>query len=90
MIGCYEIVDKIDGLMFNYIIFKEDDGMLVGEMCFLEKFELLLCIGFYVVFENEVVIVGLGSGCGDMLCLINEDNEEWLGFFGFQLCKKLN
>lgn len=90
MIGRYEIVDKIDGPTPNHIILKEDDGMLVGEMRFPEKPELLLRIGFHAVSENEAVTAGLGSGRGDTLRLINEDNEERLGFSGFQLRKKLN
>lgn len=90
MIGRYEIVDKIDGPAPNHIILKEDDGMLVGEMRFPEKPELLLRIGFQPVSENEAVTAGLGSGRGDTLRLIYEDNEERLGFSGFQLRKKLN
>lgn len=90
LIGRYEIIDKIDGPAPDHIILKEDDGLLVGEMRFPEKPELLLRIGFQPVSENEAVTAGLGSGRGDTLRLINEENEERLGFSGFQLRKKLN
>jgi hypothetical protein len=36
------------------------------------------------------VTAGLGSGRGDTLRLIREDNEESLGFSGFQLRKISN
>ena len=90
LIGHYEIIDKIDGPAPNHIVLKEDDGLLVGEVRFPEKPELLLRIGFQPVSENEAVTAGLGSGRGDTLRLIREDNEERLGFSGYQLRKKLN
>lgn len=90
LLGRYEIVDKIDGPAPNHIIMKEDDGLLVGEMRFPEKPELLLRIGFQPISDHEAVTAGLGSGRGDTLRLIYEDNEERLGFSGFQLRKKLN
>ncbi|WP_265942626.1 serine hydrolase domain-containing protein [Dechloromonas sp. A34] len=90
LLGRYEIIDKIDGPAPNHIIMKEDDGLLVGEMRFPEKPELLLRIGFQPISDHEAVTAGLGSGRGDTLRLIYEDNEERLGFSGFQLRKKLN
>jgi CubicO group peptidase (beta-lactamase class C family) len=90
LLGRYEIVDKIDGPAPNHIVMKEDDGLLVGEMRFPEKPELLLRIGFQPISDHEAVTAGLGSGRGDTLRLIYEDNEERLGFSGFQLRKKLN
>lgn len=90
LLGNYEIIDKIDGPAPNHIIMKEDDGLLVGEMRFPEKPELLLRIGFQPISDREAVTAGLGSGRGDTLRLIYEDNEERLGFSGFQLRKKLN
>jgi CubicO group peptidase (beta-lactamase class C family) len=90
LIGRYEIIDKIDGPAPDHIVLKEEDGLLVGEMRFPEKPELLLRIGFQPVSESEAVTAGLGSGRGDTLRLINEENEERLGFSGFQLRKKLN
>lgn len=90
LLGKYEIIDKIDGPAPNHILMKEDDGLLVGEMRFPEKPELLLRIGFQPISDHEAVTAGLGSGRGDTLRLIYEDNEERLGFSGFQLRKKLN
>lgn len=90
LLGRYEIIDKIDGPAPNHIIMKEDDGLLVGEMRFPEKPELLLRIGFQPISDHEAVTAGLGSGRGDTLRLIYENNEERLGFSGFQLRKKLN
>jgi CubicO group peptidase (beta-lactamase class C family) len=89
-IGHYEIIDKIDGPAPNHIVLKEDDGLLVGEVRFPERPELLLRIGFRPVSDSEAVTAGLGSGRGDTLRLFNEDNEERLGFSGYQLRKKLN
>lgn len=89
-IGQYEIIGKIDGPSPNHIVLKEDDGLLVGEVRFPEKPELLLRIGFQPVSDHEAVTAGLGSGRGDTLRLINQDNEERLGFSGYQLRKKLN
>ncbi|PKO89643.1 MAG: serine hydrolase [Betaproteobacteria bacterium HGW-Betaproteobacteria-12] len=89
-IGHYEIIDKIDGPAPNHIVLKEDDGLLVGEVRFPERPELLLRIGFQPVSESEAVTAGLGSGRGDTLRLYNENNEERLGFSGYQLRKKLN
>lgn len=89
-IGHYEIIDTIDGPAPNHIVLKEDDGLLVGEVRFPERPELLLRIGFHPVSDSEAVTAGLGSGRGDTLRLYNEDNEERLGFSGYQLRKKLN
>lgn len=89
-IGHYEIIDKIDGPAPNHILLKEEDGLLVGEVRFPEKPELLLRIGFHPVSDSEAVTAGLGSGRGDTLRLFSEDNEERLGFSGYQLRKKLN
>lgn len=90
LLGRYEIINKVDGPAPSHIIMKEDDGLLVGEMRFPEKPELLLRIGFQPISDHEAVTAGLGSGRGDTLRLIYEDNEERLGFSGFQLRKKLN
>lgn len=90
LIGQYEIVDKIDGPSPDHIVLKEDGGLLVGEMRFPEKPELLLRIGFQPISEDEAVTAGLGPGRGDTLRLIHTDNEERLGFSGLQLRKKLN
>jgi len=49
-----------------------------------------LRIGFQPVSENEAVTAGLGSGRGDTLRLIYQDDEARLGFSGHQLRKKLN
>ncbi|PKO35680.1 MAG: serine hydrolase [Betaproteobacteria bacterium HGW-Betaproteobacteria-7] len=89
-IGHYEIIDKIDGPAPNHIVLKEDDGLLVGEVRFPEKPELLLRIGFHPVSDSEAVTAGLGSGRGDTLRLFSQDNEERLGFSGYQLRKKTN
>ncbi|MDP3539649.1 MAG: serine hydrolase [Azonexus sp.] len=89
-IGKYEIIGKIDGPAPDHIQLKEDGGMLVGEVRFPEKPELLLRIGFQPVSDHEAVTAGLGSGRGDTLRLIYENNEERLGFSGYQLRKKLN
>lgn len=89
-IGHYEIIDKIDGPAPNHIVLKEDDGLLVGEVRFPERPELLLRIGFHPVSDSEAVTAGLGSGRGDTLRLFSEDDEERLGFSGYQLRKKLN
>ncbi|UCV13047.1 beta-lactamase family protein [Dechloromonas denitrificans] len=89
-IGQYEIVEKIDGPTPERIELKEENGLLVGEVRFAEKPDLLLRIGFQPVSENEAVTAGLGSGRGDTLRLIYQDNEARLGFSGHQLRKKLN
>lgn len=89
-IGQYEIIGKIDGPSPDHIVLKEDDGLLVGEVRFPEIPELLLRIGFRPLSDNEAVTDGLGSGRGDTLRLIHEDNEERLGFSGYRLRKKLN
>lgn len=89
-IGQYEIIGKIDGPSPDHIVLKEDDGLLVGEVRFPEIPELLLRIGFRPVSDDEAVTDGLGSGRGDTLRLIHEDNEERLGFSGYRLRKKLN
>lgn len=89
-IGHYEIIDKIDGPAPDHILLKEEDGLLVGEVRFPEKPELLLRIGFQPVSNSEAVTAGLGSGRGDTLLLFSKDNEERLGFSGYQLRKKLN
>ncbi|KAB2925301.1 MAG: serine hydrolase [Dechloromonas sp.] len=89
-IGHYEIIDKIDGPAPNHIVLKEDDGLLVGEVRFPERPEFLLRIGFQPVSDSEAITAGLGSGRGDTLRLFSEDNEERLGFSGYQLRKKLN
>ena len=88
--GQYEITGKKDGPLPNHIILKEDDGLLVGEARFPERPELLLRIGFQPISDTEAVTAGLGSGRGDTLRLIREDNEESLGFSGFQLRKISN
>lgn len=90
LIGQYEIIGPIDGPAPDHIAIREDDGMLVGEIRFPEKPELLLRIGFQPVSDDEAVTAGLGSGRGDTLRLFREDNEERLGFSGFRLRKKLN
>ena len=89
-IGHYEIIDKIDGPAPDHIVLDEEDGLLVGEVRFPEKPELLLRIGFRPVSDHEAVTAGLGSGRGDTLRLIHENDEERLGFSGYQLRKKLN
>lgn len=89
-IGRYEILNKIDGPTPNHIVLREDDGILVGEMRFPEKPELLLRIGFQPISDNEAVTAGLGSGRGDTLRLYHDGDEERLGFSGLQLRKKLN
>lgn len=89
-IGHYEIIDKIDGPAPNHIVLKEDDGLLVGEVRFPEKPDLLLRIGFQPVSDHEAITAGLGSGRGDTLRLIHVDNEERLGFSGYQLRKIIN
>lgn len=90
LVGNYEIIGKIDGPSPDRIVLREEDGILVGEVRFPEKPELLLRIGFSPISENEAIIAGLGSGRGDTLRLIRENNEERLGFSGLQLRKKLN
>lgn len=89
-IGQYEIIEKIDGPSPEHISLKEENGILVGEVRFAEKPDMLLRIGFQAVSENEAITAGLGSGRGDTLRLMNTDNEERLGFSGYQLRKKLN
>lgn len=89
-IGNYEIMGKNDGPVPDQILLKEDDGLLVGEARFPERPELLLRIGFRPVSANEAVTDGLGSGRGDTLRLIHEDNEERLSFSGFQMRKLAN
>ena len=89
-IGQYEIIGKIDGPSPEHIALKEDDGLLVGEVRFREMPELLLRVGFRPLSDDEAVTAGLGSGRGDTLRLIHEDNEERLGFSGYRLRKKLN
>jgi CubicO group peptidase (beta-lactamase class C family) len=89
-IGQYEIIGKIDGPAPDHIVLKEDNGMLIGEVRFPEKPELLLRIGFQPVSDHEAVTAGLGSGRGDTLRLIDENNEQRLGFSGYELRKKLN
>jgi CubicO group peptidase (beta-lactamase class C family) len=89
-IGQYELVDKIDGPMPDHIVLKEDGGLLVGEMRFPEKPDLLLRIGFEPVSDHEAVTAGLGAGRGDTLRLYEKDNEQLMGFSGLQLRKKLN
>jgi len=89
-IGQYEIIEKIDGPAPEHISLQEENGILVGEVRFAEKPDMLLRIGFRAVSENEAVTAGLGSGRGDTLRLINTDNEDRLGFSGYHLRKKLN
>lgn len=89
-IGSYEIIGKIDGPSPDKIILKEEDGLLVGEVRFPEKPELLLRIGFQPISNNEAITAGLGSGRGDTLRLIKEDGEDRLAFSGLLLRKKLN
>ena len=89
-IGQYEIVEKIDGPSPDRISLREENGLLIGEVRFPEKPDLLLRIGFQPVSENEAVTAGLGSGRGDTLRLIYQDDEARLGFSGHQLRKKLN
>lgn len=89
-IGSYEIIGKIDGPSPDQIILKEEDGLLVGEVRFPEKPELLLRIGFQPISNNEAITAGLGSGRGDTLRLIKEDGEDRLAFSGLLLRKKLN
>lgn len=89
-IGQYEIIGKIDGPTPENIRLKEEGGLLVGELNFPEKPELLLRICFTPISDVEAIIAGLGSGRGDTLRLINEDGEERLAFSGLQLRKKLN
>ena len=89
-IGQYEIVDKSDGPTPDSILLKEDGGILVGEIRFPEKPELLLRIGFLPISDSEAITAGLGSGRGDTLRLINDNDEKRLGFSGYQLRKKLN
>jgi CubicO group peptidase (beta-lactamase class C family) len=89
-IGRYELIDKIDGPTPNHIVLREDDGLLVGEMRFPERPELLLRIGFQPISDNEAVTAGLGSGRGDTLRLLGKGDEERLGFSGLLLRKKLN
>lgn len=89
-IGLYEIIGKIDGPSPEHIALTEDNGLLVGEVRFAEKPELLLRIAFQAVSEDEAITAGLGSGRGDTLRLLEEDNEQRLGFSGYQLRKKLN
>ncbi len=89
-IGQYEIIGKIDGPSPEHIALTEDNGLLVGEVRFAEKPDLLLRIGFQAVSDNEAITAGLGSGRGDTLRLLEEDNEQRLGFSGYQLRKKLN
>jgi len=89
-IGKYEIVEKIDGPSPEHIALMEENGLLVGEVRFAEKPDMLLRIGFQAVSEDEAVTAGLGSGRGDTLRLIKINNEEQLGFSGYHLRKKLN
>lgn len=89
-IGQYEIIGKTDGPTPEHIALKEESGMLVGEVRFAEKPELLLRIGFQAISDHEAITAGLGSGRGDTLRLLEEDNEQRLGFSGYQLRKKLN
>jgi len=89
-IGQYEIIGTTDGPTPDHIALKEEGGMLVGEVRFAEKPELLLRIGFQAVSDHEAITAGLGSGRGDTLRLLEEDNEQRLGFSGYQLRKKLN
>lgn len=90
LVGSYEIIGKIDGPSPDKIILKEEGGVLVGEVRFPEKPELLLRIAFQPVSDNEAVTAGLGSGRGDTLRLIKEDGEDRLAFSGLLLRKKLN
>lgn len=89
-IGQYEIIGKVDGPSPEHILLKEENGILVGEVRFAEKPDMLLRIGFQAISDNEAITAGLGSGRGDTLRLIHTDNEERLGFSGYQLRKKLN
>ncbi len=89
-IGQYEIIDKIDGPAPNHIVLKEDDGLLVGEVRFPERPELLLRVGFQPLSDSEAVTAGLGSGRGDTLRLDKQNDEERLVFSGYRLRKKLN
>jgi hypothetical protein len=89
-IGQYEIIEKIDGPSPEHIALMEENGLLVGEVRFAEKPDMLFRIGFQAISENEAVTAGLGSGRGDTLRLIDSDNEERLGFSGYHLRKKLN
>lgn len=89
-IGQYEIIEKIDGPAPEHISLQEENGILVGEVRFAEKPDMLLRIGFQAISDHEAITAGLGSGRGDTLRLIHTDNEERLGFSGYQLRKKLN
>jgi hypothetical protein len=64
--------------------------LLIGEVRFPEKPELLLRVGFKTISDSEAITAGLGSGRGDTLRLIQENGEDRLAFSGLVLRKKLN
>jgi CubicO group peptidase (beta-lactamase class C family) len=89
-LGHYEIINKVDGPAPDLIILKEEKGLLIGEVRFPEKPELLLRVGFKTISDSEAITAGLGSGRGDTLRLIQENGEDRLAFSGLVLRKKLN
>lgn len=89
-LGHYEIIHKVDGPAPDSIMLKVDNGLLVGEVRFPEKPELLLRIGFQAISDSEAITAGLGSGRGDTLRLIEENGEERLAFSGLVLRRKLH
>lgn len=90
LVGRYEIIDKIDGPKPESIVMKEEGGLLVGEVRFAEKRELLLRIGFRPISDHEAVLDGIGSGRGDTLRLIPAADGDQLSFSGYQLRRILN
>lgn len=89
-LGHYEIINKVDGPAPDLIILKEEKGLLIGEVRFPEKPELLLRVGFKTISDSEAITAGLGSGRGDTLRLIEENGEDRLAFSGLVLRKKRN
>ncbi|NVN90509.1 MAG: beta-lactamase family protein [Desulfuromonadales bacterium] len=90
-VGEYEIINRgNDAKMFDNIVLRIDNGLLVVEYSMPLLFEGKPSFVLEPVSDNEAVISGLGRGMGETLRAATIDGKDVILFSGYQLRKKIH
>jgi CubicO group peptidase (beta-lactamase class C family) len=88
-VGEYEMINRgNDATMFDRILLKNDNGLLVVEYSIPLFSDEKLSFALQPLSDNEAVICGLGTGTGETLRIAMFEGKEVILFSGYKFRKK--
>lgn len=87
-VGEYEIVGGTGGLVPDRLALRVEDGLLVGECTFSQMPGFVLRAALQPISETEAIISGLGTGKGETLRIVDDEEGRRLLYSGLELRRK--